>query len=60
MMQTPLPVQVEHWLKIIDNKRSPNDLKEQAMLHLTNIRDTIDKHLTSAKLKKRYENMSTR
>jgi len=60
MMQTPLPVQIEHWLKIIDNKKSPNDLKEKAMLHLTHIRDTIDKHLTSAKLKKRYENMSTR
>ena len=59
-MQTPLQVQIEHWLKIIDNKKSPNDLKEKAMLHLTHIRDTIDKHLTSAKLKKRYENMSTR
>ena len=51
-MQTPLPVQVEHWIKIIDNKKSPSDLKEQAMLHLKNIRDTIDRHLTSAKFKK--------
>jgi len=59
-MQTPLPVQVEHWIKIIDNKKSPNDLREQAMLHLKNIRDTIDRSLTSAKLKKRYESLPTR
>lgn len=44
-MTTPIPAQLEHWLNIVNNKRSPHDLKEQAVLHLTNIRDTIDKSL---------------
>jgi hypothetical protein len=45
MMTTPIPAQLEHWLKIVNNKKSPNDLREQAVLHLTTIRDTIDKSL---------------
>lgn len=47
-MQTPLPVQLEHWLKIAQNKRSPYDLRQNAILHLTTIRDTIDKVLVEA------------
>ncbi len=42
---TPIPAQLEHWLNIVNNKKSPYDLREQAVLHLTNIRDTIDKSL---------------
>jgi hypothetical protein len=44
-MQTPLPVQLEHWLKIVENKKSPYDLRQNAILHLMTIRDTIDKIL---------------
>ncbi len=43
--KTPIPELVNHWLKIVNNKKSPYDLREQAVLHLTNIRDTIDKSL---------------
>jgi hypothetical protein len=44
-MKTPIPVQVEHWLNIVNNKRSPYDLKQTARLHLINIRDIIDRSL---------------
>lgn len=47
-MQTPLPVQVEYWLKIAENKKSPYDLRQNAILHLITIRDTIDKVLVNA------------
>lgn len=40
---TPLPAQVEYWIKIVENKRSPMDLKSNAVLHLRAIRDTINK-----------------
>ncbi len=41
-MQTPMPVQLEHWIKTVQNKKSPYDLREASMLHLKNIRDIID------------------
>jgi hypothetical protein len=39
---TPLPVQLEYWIKIVENKRSPMDLKANAVLHLRSVRDTIN------------------
>jgi len=42
-MQTPLPVQIEHWIKIAQNKKSPQDLRETSLLHLQNIHAIIDK-----------------
>jgi hypothetical protein len=42
-MQTPLPVQIEHWIKIAQNKKSPQDLRETSLLHLRNIHAIIDK-----------------
>lgn len=47
-MQTPLPVQLEYWIKIAENKKSPYDLRQNAILHLTKIRDTIDKVLVES------------
>jgi hypothetical protein len=47
-MQTPLPVQLEYWIKIAENKKSPYDLRQNAILHLKTIRDTIDKVLVDA------------
>ncbi len=47
-MQTPLPVQLEYWIRIAENKRSPYDLKQNAILHLKAIRDTIDKVLVES------------
>ncbi len=41
-MQTPIPVQLEQWIKTVQNKRSPYDLREASILHLKNIRDIID------------------
>ena len=63
MMQTPIPAQLENWLKIVENKRSPQDLRTNAVLHLTAIRDIIDKSLGTTMKKqgqRKYENMSTR
>jgi len=37
-----MPVQLEHWIKTVKNKKSPYDLREASMLHLKNIRDIID------------------
>lgn len=62
-MQTPIPAQIEQWLKIIADKRSPYDLRSNAVLHLSNIRDTIDKALESTMKKQRqknYENLFIR
>jgi hypothetical protein len=54
-MQTPLPVQLEHWIKIVQNKKSPYDLKEASLLHLKNIHAIIDKVLAdSDKSKGKY------
>jgi hypothetical protein len=44
-MQTPMPVQLEHWIQIVNNRKSPHELRQNAILHLTNIRDMIDKSL---------------
>ena len=63
MMQTPIPAQLENWLKIVENKRSPQDLRNAAILHLTAIRAIIDKSLGTTMKKqgqRKYENMSTR
>lgn len=54
-MQTPLPAQIEHWMKIVHNKKSHPTLKEDAMLHLSNIRDIINETLTKGKV--RHENL---
>ena len=62
-MQTPIPAQLENWLKIVENKRSPQDLRTNAVLHLTAIRDIIDKSLGTTMKKqgqRKYENMSIR
>jgi len=63
MMQTPIPAQLENWLKIVENKRSPQDLRATAVLHLTAIRAIIDKSLGTTVKKqgqRKYENMSIR
>jgi len=44
-MQTPIPAQIEHWLNILNDKKTPYDLKQSARLHLSNIRDIIDRSL---------------
>ena len=62
-MQTPIPVQLENWLKIVNDKRSPQNLRETAVLHLTEIRAIIDKSLGTTMKKqgqRKYENMSIR
>ena len=54
-MQTPLPVQLENWIKIVQNKRTPADLKDVTKLHLRNIRAIIDQVLAdSDKSKGKY------
>jgi hypothetical protein len=42
-MKTPIPVQLEQWIKTVENKKSPYDLREISILHLRNVRDIIDK-----------------
>ncbi len=62
-MQTPIPAQLEYWLKIVNDKKSPQNLKDAAVLHLTEIRAIIDKSLGSTMKKqgqRKYENMSIR
>lgn len=61
-MQTPLPAQIEYWMKIVTDKKSKFSLKEDAILHLTNIRDTINDvlSLTIKKEIRKDENMHTR
>lgn len=69
-MQTPLPVQIEQWIKVVQNKKAPHDLKEVSLLHLRNIHAIIDKVIrentrreTSIKNwgnKSKNENLSTR
>jgi hypothetical protein len=62
-MQTPIPAQLEHWLKIVENKKAPRDLRESAVLHLTAIRDIINKSLGTTIKKQglsKYESMSIR
>jgi hypothetical protein len=38
-----MPVQLEQWIKTVQNKKSPYDLRETSILHLRNVRDIIDK-----------------
>ena len=62
-MQTPIPAQLENWLKIVENKKSPQDLRQTAILHLTEIRAIIDKSLGRTMKnqgQQKYENMSIR
>lgn len=59
-MKTPIPVQLEQWLKVVNNKKSPYDLKQSARLHLINIRDIIDRSLKDERGRKQYESMSIR
>lgn len=59
-MQTPVPVQIEQWLKVVNNKKAPYDLKQTARLHLINIRDIIDRSLKTERGHKRYENLPIR
>jgi len=61
-MQTPMPVQLEHWIQIVNNRKAPHELRQNAILHLTNIRDMIDKSLktTYGRTNKKNENLFTR
>lgn len=61
-MQTPIPTQLEQWIKVATNKKAPPDLRQHAILHLTNIRDIIDKSIknNSGRSFKKNENMHTR
>jgi hypothetical protein len=59
MMQTPtpLPVQLELWIKTLKNKSTPTNVKEVTELHLRNIRAIIDDVLAdSNKSKRKYFN----
>jgi len=44
-MQTPVPVQLDQWIKTVQNKKTPYDLREASILHLKNIHAIIDKVL---------------
>jgi hypothetical protein len=65
-MQTPLPVQLETWIKNVQNKKAPYDIRQTSMTHLIVIRDLLDKVIRSNQSrpekgnKSKYENMSTR
>lgn len=59
-MQTPLPAQIEYWMKIVTDKKAKPTLREDAALHLSNVRDTIDSVLSVRREVKRDENMHTR
>ena len=62
-MQTPIPAQIEQWIKTLTDKKSPYDLKNTARLHLVNVRDIIDKSLGNTMKKqgqKNYESLFTR
>jgi hypothetical protein len=58
-MQTPIPAQLEYWIKIVNDKKSPQNLKDAAVLHLTEIRAIIDKSLGST-MKKQGQRISHR
>jgi hypothetical protein len=57
-----MPVQLEHWIQIVNNRKSPHDLRQNAILHLTNIRDMIDRSLktTYGRNNNKNENLFTR
>lgn len=46
-MQTPLPVQLEQWIKNVQNKKAPFDVRQTSMTHLIVIRDLLDKVIRS-------------
>lgn len=46
-MQTPLPVQLEQWIKNVQNKKAPFDVRQTSMTHLITIRDLLDKVIRS-------------
>ena len=58
-MKTPIPAQLENWLKIVENKKSPQDLRQNAILHLTEIRAIIDKSIGTRQVY-RYNNEEAR
>ena len=60
-MQTPIPAQIERWINIANNKKTPYDLRQSAKLHLVNIRDIINRSLNDGERKRtKNENMSIR
>lgn len=61
-MNTPIPAQLEYWIKIAMNKKAPPDLRQQAILHLSNIRDIIDESIKNnyGRSSGKNENMHTR
>lgn len=61
-MQTPIPAQLELWIKTATNKKAPADLRQQAILHLSNVRDIIDKSIKNnlGRSFTKNENMHTR
>jgi len=61
-MQTPIPAQLEQWIKLATNKKAPPDLRQHAILHLSNIRDIIDKSIknNSGRSSNKNENLYTR
>lgn len=53
---TPLPVQLELWIKTLKNKSTPANVKEVTELHLRNIRAIIDEVLiNSTNAKRKYD-----
>lgn len=57
-VNTPVPVQLENWLKVVANKKSNYVMRSNAIMHLTNIRNLID--YTLGHERKSNENMSSR
>ena len=55
-----MPVQLEHWINLVNNRKAPYELRQAAILHLTRIRDTIDRSLKNNKGSGKNENMFTR
>ena len=41
-MQTPMPVQLDEWIKTAQNKKAPHDLRKISILHLSNIHAILD------------------
>lgn len=65
-MQTPLPVQLEHWIKNVQNKKTPQDIRQSSLIHLILIRDLLDRVIKTSRQRSakgnssKYEDMSTR
>jgi hypothetical protein len=64
-MQTPLPVQLENWIKNVQNKKTPYDIRQSSMMHLVALRELLDKVIRANQTrndkgnKSKHENMST-